>query len=130
RLHPTESHELLAYGVGITNLVARATATAAELTAAEIRAGVGPLTTLVETYRPAYVAFLGLTSYRTAFGRKDATVGGQAETLAGARVWLLPNTSGLNAHYRLADLAAAFAALREAAMPASGEHRPALPPNR
>lgn len=115
RLDPMESHELLSYGVGVTNLVARATARADELTAAEIKAGVRPLTSLVETYRPGYVAFLGLTSYRTAFGRKDATVGGQAETLAGARVWLLPNTSGLNAHYQLADLVAAFKALRDKA---------------
>ncbi|HWL38179.1 MAG TPA: G/U mismatch-specific DNA glycosylase [Frankiaceae bacterium] len=115
RLHPMESHELLAYGVGITNLVARATATAAELTADEIRAGVGPLTALVETYEPAYVAFLGLTSYRTAFGRKTADVGPQEETLAGARIWLLPNTSGLNAHYQLPDLARAFGELRAAA---------------
>lgn len=117
RLHPRESHELLSYGIGITNLVARATATAAELSAAEIRAGVGPLTSLVETYRPAWVAFLGLTSYRTAFGRPKAEVGPQPDHLAGARGWLLPNTSGLNAHYQLADLARAFAELRAAAFP-------------
>lgn len=115
RLHPEESHELLTYGVGISNLVARATATAAELSAAEIRAGVAPLTNLVETYAPAWVAFLGLTSYRTAFGRKDAVVGRQEERLAGAGIWLLPNTSGLNAHYQLPELAAAFAELRAAA---------------
>jgi TDG/mug DNA glycosylase family protein len=117
RLHPMESEELLTYGVGITNLVARATATAAELTAAEIRAGVAPLTALVEHIAPAYVAFLGLTSYRTAFGRKDAVVGEQPETLGPARIWLLPNTSGLNAHYQLPQLAAAFRELREAAFP-------------
>jgi TDG/mug DNA glycosylase family protein len=115
RLHPTESPELLGYGVGVTNLVARATATAAELSPAEIRAGVGPLTALVGTYRPAYVAFLGLTSYRTAFGDPKAEVGPRDETLAGARVWLLPNTSGLNAHYQLPALAAEFARLRAAA---------------
>jgi TDG/mug DNA glycosylase family protein len=115
RLHPTESHELLAYGVGVTNLVARATATAAELTAAEIRDGVAPLTALVERWAPRYVAFLGLTSYRTAFGRPRAVVGEQAETLGGAKIWLLPNPSGLNAHYQLADLAAAYAELREKA---------------
>jgi TDG/mug DNA glycosylase family protein len=115
RLHPTESHDLLAYGVGITNLVARATATAAELSAQEIRAGVGPLTRLVEENAPGYVAFLGLTSYRTAFGRPKAAVGPQPEPLAGARVWLLPNTSGLNAHYQLPDLARVFGELRAAA---------------
>jgi TDG/mug DNA glycosylase family protein len=115
RLHPTESPELLRYGIGITNLVARATATAAELSAAEIRAGVAPLTALVGQYAPRYVAFLGLTSYRTAFGRPQATVGEQPETLEGSGIWLLPNTSGLNAHYQLPDLVAAFAALRERA---------------
>lgn len=117
RLHPTESHELLSYGVGITNLVARATATAAELGAAEIRDGVGPLTTLVETYEPAWVAFLGLTSYRTAFARPKATIGEQRERLGEAGIWLLPNTSGLNAHYQLPDLAEAFKALRDKALP-------------
>ena len=115
RLHPAESPELLSYGVGITNLVARATATAAELTADEIRAGVAPLTELVEANEPRYVAFLGLTSYRTAFGRPHATVGEQPETLAGSAIWLLPNTSGLNAHYQLPDLARVFGDLRAAA---------------
>ena len=115
RLHPRESPELLAYGVGITNLVARATATAAELSADEIRAGVGPLTALVERYEPAWVAFLGLTSYRTAFARPAAEVGPRPEPLAGARVFLLPNTSGLNAHYQLPDLVRVFADLRAAA---------------
>jgi TDG/mug DNA glycosylase family protein len=116
RLHPLESHALLSYGLGITNLVARATATAAELSAAEIRAGVEPLTALVAAYRPAWVAFLGLTSYRTAFGRPKAVVGRQEETLAASGIWLLPNTSGLNAHYQLPDLAAAFGELREVAL--------------
>ena len=115
RLHPTESHELPAHGVGITNLVARATATAAELANAEVRAGVEPLTRLVEEYGPRYVAFLGLTSYRTAFGRPKAEIGPQPEPLAGARIWLLPNTSGLNAHYQMPDLVRAFAELRAAA---------------
>lgn len=116
RLHPMESDELLRNGVGVTNLVARATATAAELSAAEIRDGVAPLTRLVTNYTPRYVAFLGLTSYRTAFGVKDATVGPRPEMLGPAKVWLLPNTSGLNAHYQLPDLVAAFAALRAEAL--------------
>lgn len=115
RLHPRESHELLTYGVGITNLVPRATATAAELSASEIRAGVEPLSRLVAQYEPAWVAFLGLTSYRTAFSRPAAVVGRQVERLGPSGIWLLPNTSGLNAHYQLPDLAAAFAELREAA---------------
>ena len=115
RLHPTESHDLLRYGVGITNLVMRATATAAELSAAEIRAGVGPLTALAERYEPRYVAFRGLSSYRTAFGRPKAVIGPQEERLGPARIWLLPNTSGLNAHYQLPDLARVFGELRAAA---------------
>lgn len=115
RLHPTESHELLRYGVGITNLVMRATATAAELSSAEIRAGVEPLTRLAAEYQPRYVAFLGLTSYRTAFGRPKADIGPQQERLADARIWLLPNTSGLNAHHQLPDLVRVFAELRAAA---------------
>jgi len=115
KLHPTESGELLGYGVGVTNLVARATATATELTADEVRAGVGPLCGLVDLYEPEYVAFLGLTSYRTAFGRPKAEVGPQPEPLGPSRVWLLPNPSGLNAHYQLPDLVRVFAELRAAA---------------
>lgn len=114
-LHPTESGDLLAYGIGVTNLVARATATAAELSPDEVRAGVGPLCGLVDLYEPRYVAFLGLTSYRTAFGRPGAEVGPQPEPLGPARAWLLPNPSGLNAHYQLPDLVRVFAELREAA---------------
>jgi double-stranded uracil-DNA glycosylase len=115
RLHPTESHELLRHGVGVTNVVARATATAAELTAEEVKQGVGPLTRLVERYAPRYVAFLGLTTYRVAFGHPRAQVGPRPELLGQARVWLLPNPSGLNAHYQLPDLVRVFAELRAAA---------------
>jgi TDG/mug DNA glycosylase family protein len=115
RLHPTESHELLACGLGVTNLVARATARADELTNDEIRAGVGPLTALVETWRPAYVAVLGVTAYRIAFARPKAAVGRQPETLAGAGLWVLPNPSGLNAHYQQPALTAAYGLLRDAA---------------
>ncbi len=114
RLHPRESHELLEHGIGVTNLVARATATAAEISADELRAGVAPLLALVERWRPEWVAFLGLSAYRTAFGHPKAQVGPQAELLAGARVWLLPNPSGLNAHYQLPDLVRACGELREA----------------
>lgn len=114
RLHPADGRELLAAGVGITNLVARSTARADELDAAEVRAGVAPLTALVERWQPAFVAFLGLSSYRVAFSRPRATVGEQPEQLAGARVWLLPNPSGLNAHYQQPALTAAYAELRAA----------------
>jgi TDG/mug DNA glycosylase family protein len=114
-LHPSEGRVLLGLGYGITNIVARATAAADELNADELVAGAHELTTKVGTFRPACVAFLGVTAYRVAFGRKRATVGPQGEHhLEGARVWILPNPSGLNAHYTPAGFAREFAALREA----------------
>jgi len=115
RLHPRETDELLAAGLGVTNLVARATARADELDAAELRAGVEPLEALVQRCSPAYVAFLGLSAYRIAYGRPRALVGRQPERIGPAGVWLLPNPSGLNAHYQLPDLAAAYGELRDAA---------------
>jgi double-stranded uracil-DNA glycosylase len=125
-LTPDEEPELLRLGLGITNLVERATAGAAELTADELRAGAKHLIAKVERTRPAVVAVLGVGAYRTAFARPKATVGPQRDAIGGARAWVLPNPSGLNAHYQLADLAAAFAALRRT--PANG---PAgVPPDR
>jgi TDG/mug DNA glycosylase family protein len=114
-LHPSEGDALLECGYGITNLVARATATADELADDELIAGARRLARKVRRYRPASVAFLGVTAYRTAFARKDAALGPQKVQFAGARLWVLPNPSGLNAHYQLADLARAFAELRAAA---------------
>jgi TDG/mug DNA glycosylase family protein len=114
-LGPFEEHELLEYGLGITNLVGRATATADRLHNDELRAGARSLRRKVARYKPRWVAFLGLTAYRVAFERKSATVGPQDEMVAGARVWLLPNPSGLNAHYQLPDLAVVFGELRTAA---------------
>jgi double-stranded uracil-DNA glycosylase len=114
-LHPSETDAILAAGLGITNLVARATARADELTKVEIRAGVDPLRRLVRRVRVPYVAFLGVTTYRVAFGRPRAQVGAQEETLEAARVWVLPNPSGLNAHYQQQALTAAYAELRAAA---------------
>jgi TDG/mug DNA glycosylase family protein len=114
RLLPEDSEELLAAGIGITNLVARATARADELTPDEIRAGVPPLRRLVQQWHPEVVAVLGVTAYRTAFGRPKAVVGPQPEPLEGARVWVLPNPSGLNAHYQQADLSAEYGRLRQA----------------
>lgn len=113
-LSPFEERELLAAGYGITNLVARATATADELTDEELRTGARALVRKVRRHAPRYVAFLGVGSYRTAFGRRGAAVGLQAERLGGVCVWVLPNPSGLNAHYQLKDLAQLFAELREA----------------
>lgn len=110
-----EERELLATGVGITNLVNQATAMAHELEPDQLRRGAVRLRAKVGRYRPRFVAFLGLTAYRTAFGRAGATVGPQVEAVAGAQAWLLPNPSGLNAHYQVPDLVRAFAELRRAA---------------
>jgi TDG/mug DNA glycosylase family protein len=114
RLRPWEQHELLPLGLGLTNVVARATARADELTADEIRDGGKPLAAKVERLRPAWLAIVGITVYRTAFARPRAKAGPQPEPLAGARVWVLPNPSGLNAHWTVTTLADAYGELREA----------------
>lgn len=114
RLRPEEERELLTLGYGLTNLVERATAAAAELSADELAAGGRRLAAKVERHRPGFVAFLGVGAYRSAFGRPRAALGRQAERLGGATVWVLPSPSGLNAHYRPPELARAFAELRAA----------------
>jgi TDG/mug DNA glycosylase family protein len=114
-LRPSEEGELLALGYGISNIADRASATAEELSAKELVRGARRLRDKVGTYQPAYVAFLGVTAYRTAFGRPRAKVGRQEEMLEASRIWVLPNPSGLNAHYQLADLARMFQELRLAA---------------
>jgi len=111
-LGPDEQDALPAYGLGITNLVARATARADELTGAELRAGRERLTTLVTRYRPRVLAVAGVTAYRTAFGRPRAAIGPQDDTVGGAYVWVLPNPSGLNASWTLPRLVSAFAEVR------------------
>jgi TDG/mug DNA glycosylase family protein len=111
-LAPWQQREMLDCGLGITNLVARATATAAELDDDELRAGRAHLARKVRRFRPRIVAIVGIGAYRVAFGRPQATVGRQPETLAGAALWMLPNTSGLNANHQREALAAAFGALR------------------
>ncbi|MFE9747517.1 G/U mismatch-specific DNA glycosylase [Saccharothrix saharensis] len=111
-LKPAEQDELPRYGLGITNLVARPTARADELTAEELRAGGVRLTALAREYRPKVVAVVGVTAYRAAFGRKAAAIGPQEETIASSRLWVLPNPSGLNAHYQLPALAEVFGRLR------------------
>jgi TDG/mug DNA glycosylase family protein len=115
QLHPSEQASLIGLGLGITNIVSRASARADELSAAELVAGAAALADKAALFRPRWVAVLGVTAYRTAFGRRRAVLGPQEETLGPARLWILPNPSGLNAHYQLDGLAAAFAALREAA---------------
>ncbi len=118
RLLPHETDAILDAGLGITNLVARATARADELEDAELRAGLAGVTALAERVRPAWVAFLGLTAYRTATGERKAGVGPQERRLGPSGVWLLPNPSGLNASWQLPRLAGAYADLRAAARPA------------
>jgi double-stranded uracil-DNA glycosylase len=113
-LSPFESRELLKYGYGITNLVDRATVRADELTPDELVAGAQRLEGKVRKYRPRFVAVLGVQAYRFAFDRAKAVVGRQTETMSGAVVWVLPNPSGLNAHYRPADLAHVFGVLKMA----------------
>nr|WP_290227959.1 G/U mismatch-specific DNA glycosylase [Trichocoleus desertorum] len=105
---PAEDRDLLNLGYGITNVVDRATATADELSKQELLIGGQNLATKVEQYRPRCLAVLGIGAYRTAFSKPKAVVGRQEETLHNAIVWVLPNPSGLNAHYQLKDLAEVF----------------------
>jgi TDG/mug DNA glycosylase family protein len=109
---PDEQDLLLPLGLGITNVAARATARADELTPAEIRAGGQVLTAKAARLNPRWVAVLGITAYRTAFGHPGAQTGPQEERLAGTRLWVLPNPSGLNAHWAAPQLAEAFRELR------------------
>jgi len=113
-LSPFEERELLDYRLGITNIVARATASADVLTSEELVTGACRLARKVRRYEPAAVAFLGISAYRIAFGRLKAGLGKQRERLANAEVWILPNPSGLNAHYQLPKLARLFRRLRQA----------------
>jgi len=100
---------LLARGIGISNLVRRATARADELSVAELREGADLLVALVERVRPRVVAVLGVTAYRTALDRPRAAVGRQPDGIGSATLWVVPNPSGLNAHETLDSLAAAYA---------------------
>jgi TDG/mug DNA glycosylase family protein len=108
-LRPDEEAELPRHGLGIANIADRPTRDAAQLSAQELRAGAAQLERLVERSAPRLVAVLGLAAYRTAFGRPRAVVGLQEETIGGRPVWILPNPSGLNAHYKPADFARLFA---------------------
>ena len=115
RLAPREQDLLPGFGLGITNLVARATAQASELGNAELRAGREHLAAVADRYRPRVVAIAGVTAYRTAFGLPRAATGPQQDSLGAARVWVLPNPSGLNASWTLPRIVEAFRELREAA---------------
>lgn len=114
QFHPSEQRELLKLGYGVTNFVNRATVAADELDPAELRAGRDRLERTVRRYKPRMVAVVGIGAYRVAFDRPRATLGLQEERLAGVPVWVLPNTSGLNANHRPADFAKAFGMLRKA----------------
>jgi TDG/mug DNA glycosylase family protein len=116
QLHPSEQSRLLAYQLGVTNLVERGTARADELTAQELSEGGRSLERKMRRLRPAWLAVLGVGAYRTAFAERAATVGPQPRTVGVSRVWVLPNPSGLNAHYTLDRLVEEFAKLHEAAL--------------
>jgi double-stranded uracil-DNA glycosylase len=105
RLAPEEDAELLDLGIGVTNIAARGTRAASELSDEELRAGARELEALVAEIAPRLVAIVGVTAYRVAFGRKGAGLGLQEETIGGRPVWVLPNPSGLNAHVQVPDLA-------------------------
>jgi TDG/mug DNA glycosylase family protein len=112
RFDPSEQEKLLDLGLGITNVVARATARADELTPAELRTGGTLLAGKVAEFRPAWLAVVGVTAYRTAFRTPKAKIGRQQKRIGGAQVWVLPNPSGLNAHWTPATLADEFGRLR------------------
>jgi TDG/mug DNA glycosylase family protein len=113
-LSPYEERELLALRLGITNVVARATARADELHPHEFVAGAAALRKKVKRFSPRFVAVLGVTAYRAGFARPDAVPGRQPDTIEGAAAWVLPSPSGLNAHYQADRLAELFGELRSA----------------
>jgi double-stranded uracil-DNA glycosylase len=115
QLQPAEQHLLLDAGLGITNVVAGATARADELGTEELRAGGAALAARAAELGVAWLAVLGVTAYRAAFGQPRAVVGPQPELPGGTRVWVLPNPSGLNASYQIERLTTEFGRLREAA---------------
>jgi TDG/mug DNA glycosylase family protein len=114
-MRPSEQQELLSYGLGITNVVARATARADELSAEEYREGGRLLASRMTGWKPRWLAVLGVTAYRAAFDDRKAQVGPQERTFDDTRVWVLPNPSGLNAHWTAQTMAEEFGRLREAA---------------
>jgi double-stranded uracil-DNA glycosylase len=112
-LKPEEEQELLTHGYGITNLVQRATATAAELTADELAVGGQRLRAKIEHYQPQVLAILGISAYRLAFNQPRAVLGRQ-EHIGTTQLYVLPNPSGLNAHYTPTALARVFGEFRRA----------------
>jgi len=112
QLRPDEQEQLLGLGLGITNIVDRATARADELTAQELRDGGAALLAKARRLRPRWLAVVGITAYRTAFGQPGAAVGPQEFAATGTRLWVLPNPSGLNALWPIPKLIEAFRDLR------------------
>jgi double-stranded uracil-DNA glycosylase len=112
---PGEERELLKSGIGITNIVNRATAAASELSKKELAAGGRRLAAKIRRLKPRVAAFLGIDAYRTAFGVRQVLVGLQPDAIGSARIWVLPNPSGLNAHYQLKEFARLFRHLHAAA---------------
>lgn len=103
-LSPFEDRDLLQFGYGLTNICDRATARADELKTEDLVFGQQQLAVKIEQYQPRFLAILGISAYRTAFHQPKAVMGRQPELMSGATIWVLPNPSGLNAHYQLADL--------------------------
>ncbi len=107
-MNEADRRHVVERGIGITNVVHRATAKASELSALELREGADQLRRFVRAHRPSVVAIAGITAYRTAFGLPRASMGKQPEELEGAELWIVPNPSGLNAHETTATLAMAY----------------------
>ncbi|WP_084469225.1 G/U mismatch-specific DNA glycosylase [Nocardiopsis trehalosi] len=126
-LRPDEQHLLPQWGLGITNLADRATARADELDPEELRAGGAALAERLARYRPGVLAVLGVTAFRQAFGRPKARMGPQDEEISGTPVWVLPNPSGLNAHYTPAAIAAELERVRLRYGTRASAARPSLP---
>lgn len=113
-LSPFEDHKLLTYGYGVTNIVDRATARADELASSELLASREALERKAQQFKPEWLAILGISAYRIAFQHKKATLGPQDLTLGDTKIWVLPNPSGLNAHYQIAALQRVYGELFEA----------------
>jgi len=114
-ISPFDERDLLDLGLGITNVVARGTASADELSSDELLRGATRLAAKVRRYTPKFLAVLGVGAYRAAFDRPKAQIGLQDGTIGPTRLWVLPNPSGLNAHFQLADLARLLRELKTAA---------------
>jgi double-stranded uracil-DNA glycosylase len=113
-LSPYDERQLLDVGIGITNLVRTATRSAAEITPGQLRRGAENLERKVKRWHPRAVAMLGLEAYRTGFDRRDATIGLQPDQMGGSQMWVLPNPSGIQAHYPFGRLVAEMRTLRAA----------------